>query len=98
MVEIKESKCRCGKCKTEFWVEWDLEITDVIERGMGENIEYHGDIEVECPTCRNNINATLYVSEYPVGALEVAQIIRISDSEQTHRSKVDEPVIAFFDL
>ena len=36
MVEIKASKCRCGKCGKEFLVEWDLEVVSVSEHAMGE--------------------------------------------------------------
>ncbi len=98
MVEVKTSKCCCGKCKNEFLVDWDLEITNVTEHGMGERIEYMSDIEYECPNCGNVISGTLYVSEYPVGALEIAEVQRVYDSKNTNESNIEKPVIAFFDL
>lgn len=98
MVEVRKSRCCCGKCKTEFKVAWDLEIVDVSEQGMGECIQYYSEIEAECPNCENVISAILNVSEYPIGVLEFAEIQEISDSEETDRSEVEVPLIAFFDL
>ncbi|MGN0263713.1 MAG: hypothetical protein ACI4DX_04905 [Oliverpabstia sp.] len=98
MVEVKKSKCCCGKCKIEFWVEWDLEIETITEQSMGECIYYSSSIKYECPNCGNKISGELYVSEYPVGTLEFAEVREIVDSEGTNSSKIETPVIAFFDL
>lgn len=98
MVEVRSSKCCCGKCKREFLVDWDLEILDVSEHSMGERIEYQSDIEYECPNCDNIIYGTLYVSEYPIGALEFAKVQKVNDSENTNESTIETPIVAFFDL
>ena len=98
MIEVKNSKCYCGKCGEEFDVEWELEILDVSERPMGEQIEYVNDAEWECPQCSNLISASLYVCEYPIGALEHSEVRSVCDSENTEESIVEKPVIAFFDL
>lgn len=98
MVEVKKSICYCGKCGTKFDAEWDLEVLDVAEGPMGEQIEYRSDIECECPNCENVISGSLYVSEYPVGVLELAEVIEVSDSEDTDESMIEEPRITFWDL
>ena len=90
MVEVKSSKCHCGKCQTEFLVEWDLEVASVSE--------YESKMEYTCPGCGNTIGATLYVSEYPVGELEYEKVKEMTDSESTGKSYIEDPVIAFFDL
>ena len=76
MVEIKASKCRCGKCGKEFLVEWDLEVVSVSEHAMGERVVYEG----------------------PVGSLEYAEVSKVEDSENTGRSYIEKPIVAFFDL
>ena len=98
MVEVKLSKCHCGKCQTEFLVEWDLEVASVSEHSMGDRIEYESKMEYTCPGCGNTIGATLYVSEYPVGELEYEKVKEMTDSESTGKSYIEDPVIAFFDL
>lgn len=98
MVEVKKSICYCGKCGAKFDVEWELEVLDVTEAPMGERIEYICDIECECLNCENVISASLYVSEYPVGAVEFAEVRDITDSEDSDNSTIEIPRIAFFDL
>ena len=98
MVEVKSSKCHCGKCGKEFLVDWDLEVANVSEHGMGDRIEYESKIDCSCPECGNTIGATLFVSEYPVGELEYEEVDKVVDSENTQKSYVEEPIIAFFDL
>lgn len=98
MIEVTASKCYCGKCGAAFHIEWDLEVSDVTEGGMGECVGYCSEIEYECPNCNNMIYATLYISEYPVGALEFAEVREVHDSEETGRTRIEEPEIAFFDL
>lgn len=98
MVEIKASKCRCGKCGKEFLVEWHLEVVSVSEHAMGERVVYEGQIEYICSECGNCISGTLYVSEYPVGSLEYAEVSKVEDSENTGRSYIEKPIVAFFDL
>ena len=82
-------------------MEWDLEDAEVAvdpKNGMGERVNYYSDMECSCPNCDNVIRAALYVSEYPVGALEFAEIQDVDDSEKTNESEIETPVIAFFDL
>lgn len=38
------------------------------------------------------------VSEYPVGSLEYAEVSKVEDSENTGRSYIEKPIVAFFDL
>lgn len=95
MVEIKASKCRCGKCGKEFLVEWDLEVVSVSEHAMGERVVYEGQIEYICSECGSCISGTLYVSEYPVGSLEYAEVSKVEDSENTGRSYIEKPIVVF---
>lgn len=97
MVKIKPSMCTCGKCGTQFTVEWDLDLVDVIpERGMGEEYQYEDRECIECPSCGNHIEVWLTASEYPVGALENAEAVIIHD--EAGHSTIDTPAIYFFDL
>lgn len=98
MIKVGDSTCICGKCKEIFLIEWELDVVCVSERGMGEEVEYESKIECECPACGNVISGTLYVCEYPVGALNMKKIRDIWDSEETGETKIKEPVVAFFDI
>lgn len=68
------------------------------ERLQGERVVYEGQIEYICSECGNCISGTLYVSEYPVGSLEYAEVSKVEDSENTGRSYIEKPIVAFFDL
>lgn len=65
---IAEIECkRCGK---SFLIDAsDLGVDQVgsDERQMGAEIFYAGEVELECPTCRNEIKVSYEASEYPVG-------------------------------
>lgn len=37
----------------------------------------------------------MYVSEYPVGSLEYAEVSKVEDSENTGRSYIEKPIVAF---
>lgn len=32
MVKIRQSECICGKCGTKLWMDWDFEISQVVDR------------------------------------------------------------------
>ena len=51
MIKIEKSLCHCGKCSARFKVEWDVDYISSYERSMGEESEYTGDGEFECPNC-----------------------------------------------
>ena len=70
MVKIEPSKCVCGECRKEFYMEWEFEIVDVSERPQGECVWYHGEGEQECPKCGNILYGGFSATEYPAGALE----------------------------
>lgn len=100
MVKIQRSKCICGKCGTELWMEWDFEITQVIDKDdqMGESVTYEGEGIAVCPECGNEISAAFRAEEYPVGALNDVKIQRVEDSEETGQSRVEIPDIRFYDM
>lgn len=98
MIRIDKSKCRCGKCNEYFDVEWDVDYIDSNERNMGEECEYRGENEFECPKCNNIIHGELIVYEYPVGCLNYKKIESVYDSFETGMSEFEEPFIVFYDL
>lgn len=75
-----------------------MEVVSVSEHAMGERVVYEGQIEYICSECGNCISETVYVSEYPVGSLEYAEVSKVEDSENTGRSYIEKPIVAFFDL
>lgn len=101
MVKIKQSRCICGKCGTELWMDWDYEIGQVDDKddGMGEKVTYEGEGIAVCPKCGNEITATFSASEYPAGALEdKIDMKTVDDSEKTEQSLVEAPDIWFYDM
>lgn len=99
MVKIEPSKCRCGECDSEFSMEWEFEVVDIAERPQGECAWYHGEGEQECPKCGNILYGSFSATEYPAGILEDDNIkVKVSDSMETERSEVSEPIIRFFNL
>lgn len=98
MVIIEPSKCICGECHKEFYMEWEFEVVDTSEGPMGECVWYHGEGEQECPECGNILYGEFSATEYPPGALEAILEMKVSDSAETDESKVDEPEIHFFDI
>lgn len=80
-------------------MEWDdLDVVYSGERPMGEETEYKSESIGECPACGNQISAVLDIWEYPVGALNCEQIEEISDSMETGKTQVKEPLVYFFDI
>ena len=64
---------RCDECRELFALdagelnfEWEGGIVD--DRGMGYESEYESEESCECPNCMNQIDLTLQVWEYPMGA------------------------------
>ena len=60
----------CKKCGHSFHIDaadMDLEQVGVDERQMGAEIFYSGEVELNCPKCRNLIEVSYEASEYPVG-------------------------------
>lgn len=98
MIKIEKSICHCGKCGTDFEVEWDVDYITSYERSMGEECEYVGENEFECPNCNNTVCGTLSIYEYPIGCFNYEQIDNISDSEETEQSEFEEPLVVFYDL
>ena len=98
MVRVGISQCSCGKCGMSFDGEWELEYVYSGERPMGEESEYIGELYAVCPRCGNAISSKMEVWEYPAGSLESRKIIQVTDSSETGKSDVKEPVIDFFDL
>ena len=63
---------RCDECGELFALdagelnfEWEGVIVD--DRGMGYESEYESEESCECPNCKNQIDLTLQVWEYPMG-------------------------------
>ena len=98
MIKIEKSLCHGGKCSARFEVEWDVDYISSYERRMGEESEYTGDGEFECPNCGNVIRGTLSIYEYPVGCLNYEKIDDVSDTENTELSRFEEPLVAFYDI
>ena len=98
MVKIEPSKCVCGECRKEFYMEWEFEIVDVSESPQGECVWYHGEGEQECPKCGNILYGGFSATEYPAGALESNSKAEVSASMETGKSKINDPVIRFFDI
>lgn len=80
------AEIKCEKCGNTFSIDADdLDIDQVgaDERQMGVEIFYVGDVELQCPKCRNAIQVSCEASEYPVGVpnhsethVHGAQVIR----------------------
>lgn len=69
----------CDGCGHEFEVgdddlcmEWEPDGVD--ERSMGPEYSYISHNEITCPKCRKQIELTMYVWEYPVGAFNYQDI------------------------
>lgn len=65
------AEIECDKCGKSFSIDAsDLDVDQVgaEERQMGAEIFYAGKVELQCPTCRNEIEISYEASEYPVGA------------------------------
>ncbi len=60
---------RCKKCNAVLNINVDLECISSCERSMGEEFEFEGIMDDNCPNCDNEIHLNLYVSEYPVGVV-----------------------------
>ena len=70
---------RCDKCGELFCfdagdMEFDWRGGVVDERGMGYEMEYDSQETCECPNCQNQIDLTLHVWEYPMGAFNYQDI------------------------
>lgn len=99
MVKIEPSKCICGECHKEFSMEWEFEIVNISEKSQGECVWYYGEGEQECPECGNVLCGSFSATEYPAGTLEDDNIkVKVSDSMETEKSEISEPVIRFFNL
>lgn len=100
MVKIQQSECICGKCGTKLWMDWDFEITQVIDKDeqMGESVTYEGEGAVVCPKCGNEISAAFSAEEYPVGVLYNVAIRWTKDTEGTEQSRVEVPDIRFYNM
>ena len=62
----------CGE-KITIWrddLDADVSSYDHGENGMGEEIIYTIEHEIECPCCENVISFTITGNEYPVGAYD----------------------------
>ena len=62
----------CGKKITIWRDDLDVDVSsyDHGENGMGEEIIYTIEHEIECPCCENVISFTITGNEYPVGAYD----------------------------
>lgn len=98
MVKVNASKCICGVCKTEFQVDWEITCIDSFEREMGEETEYEGIADVNCPNCGNRISGELQFWEYPVGALNLCEIRLVRDSADSEETSIETPDVYFYDL
>ncbi len=70
---------RCDKCgelfsfdADEMNFDWEGGVVD--DRGMGYEMEYDSQESCECPHCKSQIDLTLRVWEYPVGAFNYQDI------------------------
>ncbi len=82
------AEIKCEQCGTLFKVaaeDLDIEQTGADERQMGTELLYTGQVNLECPTCDNEIELSYEASEYPIG---------IPNFSETH-SKGAEVVEAF---
>jgi len=65
---IAEIKCdKCGKTFSIDAADLDVDQTGADERQMGTEIFYAGEVDLQCPKCRNAIAVIYKASEYPVG-------------------------------
>jgi len=65
---------KCNKCKTLYSINCnDLEWQEVErnERKMGPEIHRIAEIVDICEKCKNNMQVTLHIWEYPIGAIEI---------------------------
>lgn len=98
MVKVEVSKCICGKCRKEFYMEWEFDITGFSEEPMGECVWYEGEGQQDCPECGNILYGKFSAMEYPAGTLETISEIKILDSAETEKSEISSPIIRFFDI
>jgi phage FluMu protein Com len=71
-------KIECPKCKKSSNINFeinDIEYASSDERGMGTETEYSFTIEVKCPNCENLFEVDGVVWEYPVGAVNLIQLV-----------------------
>lgn len=65
---IAEIKCdKCGNCFNIDASDLDVDQVGSDDRQMGAELFYAGQVELECPTCRNRIEVSYEASEYPIG-------------------------------
>lgn len=79
---------RCGKITRIRKEDFDFEshVYDRSENGMGEEIEYWHDDNIECDHCGNEISFRISGYEYPVGAFnnEACEIAGGRFEEEPH--------------
>lgn len=96
MIIISKSSGTCGFCGASLEVEWDLDLIDYCEKGMGVCNFYQSEVDIICPKCENRISAKLRAIEYPEGILEDSSVEITKD--ESDKSYIKEPDIDFFDL
>lgn len=97
MVEIKQSKCTCGRCGAQFLINWELEMLDTLPDDTDSGIYYQSDGEMICPACGNCVSARLMAHEEPIGILKSCDLVFVNDSLSTEQTKVEMPKIFFYD-
>lgn len=97
MVEIRQSKCTCGKCGAQFLINWELEMLDSLPDDTDSGIYYQSDGEMICPMCGNCVSARLMAQEEPIGILKSSNLIFVNDSWGTGKTNVEIPKIYFYD-
>ncbi len=96
MIIISKSPGICGACGSKLEVEWDLDLIDYYVKAEGIRNLYESDVDIVCPECGNFISAKLFAAEYPEGVLENSNVI--IEKDETQKSQIEKPSIAFFDL
>lgn len=66
-VDFNCTKCNSPNFVSSSW--FDLEQISGMERGMGPETNYLGELEVDCDNCESNISIELHLVEYPQGVL-----------------------------
>lgn len=71
------AQIQCSRCRHAFWIDasdLDVHATGSTERQMGAEVYYYGKLIAQCVECDNNIEVEFEGSEYPVGAIDYAEV------------------------
>lgn len=87
---------KCENCGAEYRIDLDSLDEECYvgeERGMGEEVEHNFIGECQCESCGNELNYSIQIFEYPVGAINYCG----KDSARCEILVSPEPAVKYYD-